>query len=152
MGFHFTIDINSKLSWCLFISSRKYREASGEHRGTVQKNISKCQSHIFGSFRRTPRHCAKWLRNSPGKRYQRIRIRLTGEVETPSSPIRVEFRRSRISDVRHPGGMSAEQLHPDSLRGYVARSPIRTPLGRSTRHSRSSHLDDSISYPDMLSG
>ena len=45
-----------------------------------------------------------------------------------------------------------EQLHPDSPRGHVARSPIRTPLRRSTRHSRSSHLDDSISYPDMLSG
>ena len=44
-----------------------------------------------------------------------------------------------------------EQLHPDSPRGHVARSPIRTPSGRSTRHSRSSHLDDSISYPDMLS-
>ena len=30
-----------------------------------------------------------WLRNSPGKRYQRIRICLIGEVETPSSPIRM---------------------------------------------------------------
>nr|CAN61371.1 hypothetical protein VITISV_022932 [Vitis vinifera] len=54
----------------------------------LKKNISKCRSHISGSFRRTPRHCAKWLRNSPGKRYQRIRICLTGEVETPSSTIR----------------------------------------------------------------
>ncbi|WJZ84432.1 hypothetical protein VitviT2T_004036 [Vitis vinifera] len=45
-----------------------------------------------------------------------------------------------------------EQLHLDSPRGHVARSPIRTPSGRSTQHSRSSHLDDSISYPDMLSG
>ena len=34
----------------------------------------------------------------------------------------------------------------------AARSPIRTPLGRSTRHSRSSHPDDSISYLDMLFG
>ena len=109
----------------------------------LKQNISKCRSHISGSFRRTPRHyakwllyspgkryrhCAKWLRNSPGKRYQRIRIRLTGEVETPSSPIRrqasdvkypdgmcrmwnirVEWRRSRILDVRHPDGMAAEQ-------------------------------------------
>ena len=45
-----------------------------------------------------------------------------------------------------------EQLHPDSPRGHVARSPIRTPSGRSTRHSRSSHPDDSISYPDRGSG
>ena len=35
---------------------------------------------------------------------------------------------------------------------HAARSPIRTPLGRSTRHLRSSHPDDSISYPDVLSG
>ena len=113
----------------------------------LNKNISKCRSHISGSFRRTPRHCAKWLRNSPGKRYRMIRICLTREVETPSFPIRrqapdakypdgmcrmwdiwVECRRSKFSDVRrfpdvrHPGGMAAEQLHPDSLRGYVARS------------------------------
>ena len=54
----------------------------------LKKNISKCRSHISRSFKRTPRHCAKWLRNSSGKRYQRIRICLTGEVETPSSPIR----------------------------------------------------------------
>nr|CAN80249.1 hypothetical protein VITISV_027803 [Vitis vinifera] len=34
----------------------------------------------------------------------------------------------------------------------MARSPIRTPSMRSTWHSRISHSDDSISYPDMLSG
>ncbi|RVX13832.1 hypothetical protein CK203_010221 [Vitis vinifera] len=36
--------------------------------------------------------------------------------------------------------------------GHVARSPIRTSSGRNTRHSRTSYPDDSISYPDMLSG
>ena len=73
----------------------------------LKQNISKylnCRSHISGSFRRTPRHCAKWLRNSPGKRYQRIRICLTGEVETPSSPIR-----RQAPDAKYPDGMSAEQ-------------------------------------------
>ena len=35
--------------------------------------------------------------------------------------------------------------------GHVARSPIRTSSRRSTRHSQTSHPDDSISYPDMLS-
>ena len=30
--------------------------------------------------------------------------------------------------------------------------PIRTSSGRSTRHSQTSHPDDSISYSDMLSG
>ena len=50
---------------------------------------------------------------SPGKRYQRIRTCLTGEVESPSSPIRrqapdvkypekVERRPDRISNVRYP--------------------------------------------------
>ena len=79
---------------------RKYREASREHRSTVQKNISKCRSDISGSFRRTPRHCAKWLRNSPDKRYQRIWIRLTGKVEKPSSTIR-----HQAPDVKYPDGM-----------------------------------------------
>ena len=63
----------------------------------LKQNISKCRSEISGSFRRTPRHCAKWLRNSPGKRYQMIRICLIGEVETPSSPIR-----RQVPDVKYP--------------------------------------------------
>ena len=54
----------------------------------LKQNISKCRSQISGSFKRKPRHCAKWLRNSSGKRYQQIRICLSGEVEMPSSPIR----------------------------------------------------------------
>ena len=58
---------------------------------------AKCRSHISGSFRRTQRHCAKWLRNSPGKRYKRIRICLTGEVETPFSLIR-----RQASDAKYP--------------------------------------------------
>ena len=97
----------------------------------LKQNISKCRSQISGSFRRTPRHsakylrnslgkhyrhCAKWLRNSPGKCYQRIRICLVGEVETPSFPIRiclpdvkypekVERHPDRIPDVRYPEKM-----------------------------------------------
>ena len=42
----------------------KYQEASGEHRST----------------------CAKWLLSHPGRRYQMIRIRSSGEVETPTLP------------------------------------------------------------------
>ena len=34
----------------------------------LKQKISKCRSHISGSFRRTPRHCAKWLRNFCSKR------------------------------------------------------------------------------------
>ena len=115
----------------------------------LKKNISKCRSHISRSFRRTPWHCAKWLRNSPGKLYQRIRICLTGEVETPSFPIRrqapnvkypekVERQPDKIPDVRSAHHYP-EKIHPDSPRGHVARSLIRTLSGRSTRHSQSSH-------------
>ena len=70
----------------------------------LKQNISKCRSQISGSFRRTPRHYAKWLRNSPGKRYQRIRICLIGEVEMPSSLIR-----RQAPDVKYPDGMTAEK-------------------------------------------
>ena len=100
----------------------------------LKQNISKCRLHISGSFKRTPRHCAKWMRNSPGKRYQhcakwlrnssgkryqRIRICLTREVETPFFPSsvrpdvkyqeKVERHPDRISDVGYPGGISAEK-------------------------------------------
>ena len=34
----------------------------------LKKNIQKCQSQLSGSFKRTPVHCAKWLRNSRSKR------------------------------------------------------------------------------------
>ena len=45
-----------------------------------------------------------------------------------------------------------DQLHPDFPRGHAACFPIRIPSGWSTQHSWTSHPDDSISYPDMLSG
>ena len=82
----------------------------------LKQNILKCWSHISGSFRKTSRHCAKWLRNFPGKCYKRIRICVIGKVETLSSPI---WRQnsicetsgwngggSRIPDVDIQGGMS----------------------------------------------
>ena len=46
----------------------------------------------------------------------------------------------------HGVGTHSEQLHPDSLRGHVACSPIWTPSGRSTRHSWTSHTR-TIAYP-----
>ena len=82
----------------------------------LKQNISKCRSHITGSFRRTPRHCAKWLRNSPGKRYQRIRICLIGEVETPSSPIR-----RQAPDVKYLE--KVEHRKGDRLRGHGVGTP-----------------------------
>ena len=73
----------------------------------LKQNISKCRSQISGSFRRTLRHCAKWLRNSLGKRYQRIRICLIEEVETPSFPIWI-----CLPDVKHPEKVAR---HPDRM-------------------------------------
>ena len=65
----------------------------------LKQNISKCRSHISGSFKRTPRHYAKiqviWnvgRECSSGERYQRIQIWLTGEVETPPLPSGVKCR------------------------------------------------------------
>ena len=50
----------------------------------------------------------------------------------------------------------ASSLSGSTPSGFLQRtcggSPIRTPRGRSTRHSWTSHSDDSISYLDMLSG
>ena len=59
-------DLDIKISQNISIVGRTYLKASKEHRDTMQY----------------------WLRNSPGKRCQRIRICVTGEVETLSSPIR----------------------------------------------------------------
>ena len=78
----------------------------------ISQNISKCQWHKSGSFKRTPRHCAKWLLSHPGRRYQMIRIRPSGEVEMPPLPSGVRCRmqniRWNVPDVRHPNGMSAQ--------------------------------------------
>ena len=113
------------------ISKAKYLKMSVANIGKLQenldikyikKNISKCRLHISGSFRRTPWHCAKWLRNSPGKRFQRIRICLTREVETPSSPIRHQASDAKypdeVSDVKYPDGMSAENNSGCEISGW----------------------------------
>ena len=84
----------------------KYQEALGEHRSTVQ-------------------NC---LRNSPGRRYQRLRIRLSREVETLSFSIR-----RQNSGREHPGGSGSSRVqilpdmwsgrppmvYPDALFGYT---------------------------------
>ena len=103
----------------------------------MQKNISKCRSDISGSFRRTPWHCAKWLRNSLGKRYQRIRIRLTGEVETPSFLIR-----RQASDAKYPDGMSAEKNSGCETSGWNVDGA--TPSGFSKR------ICGALPYPTSL--
>ena len=50
-----------------------------------------------------------WEKNAPGKRYQRIRTCLTGEVEMSSSPIRMWDIRIRGSG---EGGMLADRIPP----------------------------------------
>ena len=97
----------------------KYQEALGEHRSTVQ-------------------NC---LRNSPGRRYQRIRICPSGEVETLSFSIRRQnfehehsggsARQPDINGGTHPGanGGSRVQL----LSGYVVRMPSDGVSGRPVR-------------------
>ena len=60
----------------------------------------------------------------------------------------------KIPDVRHPGGMSAEKI-PDVIHpgGMAARSPYPDSLReKHTALTIITHPDDSISYPDMLSG
>nr|CAN69294.1 hypothetical protein VITISV_028883 [Vitis vinifera] len=72
-----------------------------------------------------PSYLGKLSGYTPGKRYQRIRTCLPGEVESSSSPIRqqapdvkypekVERRLDKIADVRYPDGMS-ENFRPDGM-------------------------------------
>ena len=103
----------------------------------LKQNISKCRSHISGSFRRTPRHYAKWLLYSPGKRYRRIRICLTREVEKPSFPIRiclpdvkypekVERHLDRIPDVGYPEKMERRKGDHPRVHGVGTPPPDDT--------------------------
>ena len=139
----------------------------------LKKNISKCRSHISGSFRRTPRHCAKWLWNSPSKRYERIRICLTREVETPSFPIwhqapdvkypekvsdvkypkKVECRPDRIPDVRYP--KKVERRKGDRLRVQGVGTPLpddteRARLSASTPSGFPKRIRGTLPYLDSL--
>ena len=130
----------------------------------LRKNISKCRSHISGSFRRKLRHCAKWLRNSPGKRYQRIQICLTGEVETPSSPIRrqapdvkypekVELRPDRIPNVGYPEKMERRKGDRLRVQGVGTPSPDdteRASLSGATPSGFPKRTRGALPYPDSL--
>ena len=123
----------------------------------LKKNISKCRSHISGSFRRTPRHCAKWLRNSSGKCYQRIRICLTGEVETPSSPIRRQAPNvkypEKVPDVKYLE--KVERRKGDCLRVQSVGAPPpndteRASLSRTTLSGFPKRTRGTLPYLDSL--
>ena len=71
----------------------------------------------------------------PGKRHQRIRTCLSGEVESFSSltrwqapaakyPKNVERRPDRIPDVRYPGGMSTEKNSGCEMSGWNERCHV----------------------------
>ena len=130
----------------------------------LKQNISKSRSHISGSFRRTPRHYAKQLRNSPGKRYQRIWICLTREVETPSFPIlrqasdvkypeKVERCPDRIPNVGYPKKM--ERYKGSRLRVHGVGTPPfddteRVSLSRATPSGFPKRTRGALPYPDSL--
>ena len=152
---------------------RKYLEASGEHRGTVQKNILKCRSvsgwvlsedpdmSDRGSWNALLSHpalgtgCKIFGWNDDGAEFRMW-------------DIRVEWRRSRILDVRHPDGMAAEQSSgcetsrwnvsgAEFRMWYIRVEWRRAPLSglpQGEAHGTHDHHtpDDSISYPDMFSG
>ena len=132
----------------------------------------------IGKLQENTGHCAKWLRNSSGKRYQRIRICLTEEVETPSFPIRrqapdvkypenVERHPARIPNVGYPEKMERhparipdvgypkkmERRKGDRLRVHgVGTHPEQLHPDSSSEHAalaNITHPDDSISYPDL---
>ena len=114
----------------------------------LKQNISKCRSHISWSFKRTLQHYAKWLRNSPGKHYQRIWICLTGEVETPSFPIR-----RQAPDAKYPE--KVEHRKGDCLCGHG----VGTPPPDDTEHASLSgatpfgfpkRTRDALPYSDSL--
>ena len=68
--------------------------------------------------------------------------------------IRVEWRRNRIPDARHPSGMSAEQIsgcETSECNGGALPYPDSI-MEKHTALAIITHPDDSISYPDMLSG
>ena len=83
-------------------------------------------AHIGKLQENTAALCKKWLRNSSGACYQRIRICISGEVETPSSPIRLLNSGCDTSGWKvaaagwnsYPGGMSY-----DSRPGGMSRIP-----------------------------
>ena len=113
---------------------RTYREASGEHRGTVQN----------------------WLRNSQGKRCRRIWICLIVEVETPSFPIRiclpdvkylekVECHLDRIPNVGYPEKMERRKRDRPRVHG------VGTPTPDDTEHASLSRTTPSR-FPKQAHG
>ena len=103
--------------------SRTYPEASGEHRGTVQKN-------------------------SPGKRYQRIQTCLTREVEMPSSPIR-----RQTLDVRYPEKVEHRKGARLRVQGVGTPPPDDTEhasLSGATPSGFPKRTRGTLPYPDSL--
>ena len=90
----------------------------------LKQNSSKCRSHITGSFRKTSRHCAKWLRNSPSECYQRIRTCLTGQNSGSEISARRKGDRLRVQGVGTPPPDDTERalLFRASPSGFTKRT------------------------------
>nr|CAN71262.1 hypothetical protein VITISV_014447 [Vitis vinifera] len=119
----------------------------------LKQNISRCRSEISGSFKRNSVALCK--NGCPGNLNCRLRMlsggRNFGYEISGEGGMSAGLNSS-------PGGMSyaarryPEQLHPDSPRGHAARSLSGFPQGEA-HNTREHHTpDNSISYPDMLSG
>nr|CAN81259.1 hypothetical protein VITISV_023327 [Vitis vinifera] len=94
---------------------RKYWKASGEHRGTVQNG------------------------------YETLRLKrppLPSGVKCRMRNIRMEFLRRRIPNVRHPGGMSAEQNSGCETSGWNVGGATSSGFPKRTRGA--------LPYPDSL--
>ena len=89
------------------ISKAKYLKMSVAHIGKLQEN--------------TVALCKKWLQNSPGKRYRRIRICLTEEVETPSFPIRHQNSGCNTSGWNGGGEVSGCETFGWNVRCHMSR-------------------------------
>ena len=96
---------------------RTYREASGEHRGTVQNG---CETLRVSAIRGSGYVWPGKLKRPP----------LPSGVKRRMQNIRLECQRRRIPDVRHPSGMSAKQNFGCETSGWNVRchSPRSTTL------------------------
>ena len=108
---------------------RTYREASGEHRDIVQ-NI--CETLRISAMRGSGYVWPGKLKRSP----------LPSGVMRRMQNILMECQRSRIPDVRHPGGMAAEQNSGCDTSGWNGGGA--TPSGSPKRKC------GALPYPDQL--
>ena len=133
---------------------RKYREASGEHRGTVQNG---CETLRVSAIRGSGYVQPGKLKRPPLP--SGVRICPTGEVETPSSPIRHQASSSLIRhqapDVKYPEKAERRRGDRPRMQGVGTPPPdddaiairiIPSRFPKRTRGTRDHHTR-TIAYP-----